>query len=51
MNSNQDLGDVAHTRDTGYMSKEAYYEACYFLVEHHHNNNVNGMRFRFQGEV
>lgn len=48
MNNERGSGDIAHT---GYMSKEAYYQACYSLVEHSQNNDAKRVRFEFHGEV
>ena len=37
--------------DAGYMSKEAYDQACYLMVERSQNIDGNGMILRLSSEV
>ncbi len=48
---NERCGVVKDAWDIGYMSKEAYDQACYSLVERCQSNDINGMSMRFRGEV
>ncbi len=51
MDYERPIEDLEHAAATGYMSDEAFTEACYSLVERSPNNGIIGMGLRCQGEV